>query len=551
MAGPSRLGLGLIAVLLAFGGGSSEAAPRAKEAILVESFLTNEIGAPRPVGLAYAKKGKQFFVARSDRTRTSLIGLSPPGKTRRTVGLPKLARPWTLSFDPVRKRFTAVSPKRLVTIPLRSAVADSSSVRRFDIGYLGLRSPQASTFDPRGGKLLILDSAAQQIVSVTPGQRPGTTPVRISLRKLGARTLRGLAYNSADRLVYVASIDKKLLYGLDGRGVPRKRYSLRSAAVRNLNGLLFAPSSDRTDPPSHQHLFVADQGSPKALGRIVEIDLNPPPSLRPTVTGQLVQTIRTSRFRPPSPDPSGIAYSAATDTLLIADSEVDEMAIYKGVNLFWMNRKGELVETGTTLGFSNEPSGLALGTGSTLYVSDDNTKSVFIVQPGQDGRHGTKDDVVARMRTKAFGSLDPEDVEFDPRSGHLFVADGTSAEIYDVDPVNGVFGDGDDSVTRFDVGTHGVQNIEGLGSERGRGTLLVVADRERKILEITRTGGLVRVISLATIPGAKWLAAIAMAPTSNPNDDPKAMSYWITDRQLDNDRRPRENDGRVYEVVLP
>jgi hypothetical protein len=28
------------------------------------------------------------------------------------------------------------------------------------------------------------------------------------------------------------------------------------------------------------------------------------------------------------------------------------------------------------------------------------------------------------------------------------------------------------------------------------------------------------------------------------------MSYWVADRRLDNNANPRENDGRIYEVIL-
>jgi sugar lactone lactonase YvrE len=150
-----------------------------------------------------------------------------------------------------------------------------------------------------------------------------------------------------------------------------------------------------------------------------------------------------------------------------------------------------------------------------------------------------------------FGSLDTEGVEFDPDSGHLFVADGVGAEIYDIDPVNGVFADGDDVVSSFDVAQYGIRNCEGIGYDRERRTLLVVDDYQSKIFELTTGGSLVRIINLTTIPEARWLASVTVAPTSNPNDSPSAMSYWVVDRVVDNNAHPDENDGRIYEVTLP
>jgi hypothetical protein len=29
------------------------------------------------------------------------------------------------------------------------------------------------------------------------------------------------------------------------------------------------------------------------------------------------------------------------------------------------------------------------------------------------------------------------------------------------------------------------------------------------------------------------------------------MSYWVTDRRVDNNANHKENDGRIYEVILP
>lgn len=545
------LGLCLVVAPSAFAGGSSSTALTVREAVEVQSILTGEFGFPRPAGLTYVHEKRLLFLAQSQRTRTRLLRLTPFDGSRGVLDLPKLGRPSTLTFDPSRARAIAVSAARLTTIQSSSLESGRSGVSRVDITHLGLREPQAATFDTGDRRLLILDTAAQEIIRmpVKPGRG---APARVSLRKLGAQTLRGLAYNRSDRLVYVTAPDQGLLYGLDRAGQIRRIFSLRSAAFERLTGMVFAPSTDPTDSPSEQHLFAADRGGPNVLGRVVELSLARPISLPTTVTGRLVKTIHTSRLAPSVPDPSGIAYLPATDQLLVADSEVDELPIFRQANLFFMTRAGAPVETGTTTGFSREPTGVAANPdGSTVYITDDDKRMVFILRPGPDGRFGTQDDSVGRMSTPPFGSRDPEDVAFDPESGFLYVADGVAAEIYEVDPVNGVFGDGNDNVTHFDVKTYGVRNVEGLGFDPQRKTLLVVADQDRKILELTRSGGLVRIINVATIPGARWLAAVAVAPTSDPTDDPTAMSYWLADRGLDNDRFPNENDGRIYEVALP
>ena len=61
--------------------------------------------------------------------------------------------------------------------------------------------------------------------------------------------------------------------------------------------------------------------------------------------GTVIQTIDASLWSPPSPDTAGIAYRPDTGELLTCDSEVEEMAIFAGVNLWTHTRTG--VVTGT------------------------------------------------------------------------------------------------------------------------------------------------------------------------------------------------------------
>jgi DNA-binding beta-propeller fold protein YncE len=273
-------------------------------------------------------------------------------------------------------------------------------------------------------------------------------------------------------------------------------------------------------------------------------------SAAPVVHPSLVQTIDTSRFRPPSPDPAGIVYRPIRDQLVISDSEVDETSLYQGSNLFSATRTGLGIGSGTTLAFSKEPTGLGLDpSDGTLYVSDDDKDRVFVVRPGRDGTHGTGDDIVSRFSTAAFGSTDPEDVAYDPASGHLFIGDGSGLEIYDVNPVNGVFGDGNDKVSHFDVARYGLRDCEGLGIDTSRNTLLAVDEKTKAIYELGKGGALLRILSLSAIPTTNQAVAdVTMAPTSSPVDSPFAMDYWIVDRHVDNKNHPNENDGLIYEM---
>jgi hypothetical protein len=174
------------------------------------------------------------------------------------------------------------------------------------------------------------------------------------------------------------------------------------------------------------------------------------------------------------------------------------------------------------------------------------------VRPGHDGVHGTSDDLVSRFSTSAFGSGDPEDVAYDTTSGHLFICDGDGIEMYDVNPVNGTFGDGNDVVTHFDMARHGLRDCEGLGIDPSRNSLLAVDWKTHRIYEVTMSGVLLRILSLAAIPTRSQVEAdVTLAPTSSTTDSPTAMDYWIVDRHVDNNSgSPPPKDGLLYEMSL-
>ena len=273
----------------------------------------------------------------------------------------------------------------------------------------------------------------------------------------------------------------------------------------------------------------------------------------PTVSASLVQTIDTSLFSPPSPDPAGITYLAHFGRLLISDSEVDEMTIFTGVNLFEMSLLGSLIGSSTSTSFSNEPTGVAWNPANKhLFISDDNKKEIFEVDPGPDGLYGTPDDSVTSFDTAVFGSNDPEGVTFDSSQGILFVVDGVNAEVYRVSPgINGVFDGvppaGDDEVTSFDTESLGLLDPEGIAYDSDFGHLYIVGKPATLVFHVTTTGTLLRTIDIAAANALKP-AGLAYAPSSV---NPDKMNLWIVDRGVDNDSNPNENDGKVYEFSLP
>ena len=112
-----------------------------------------------------------------------------------------------------------------------------------------------------------------------------------------------------------------------------------------------------------------------------------------------ITTTQTSSFSPPSPDPSGLTFDPSTNRLIIVDGEVEEMAIFAGVNLYAVTLGGSWPRPATPW-ISIEPVGLAFNTlNKTVFVSDDDAREVYEVAAGSDGQHGTSDERTSRTST--------------------------------------------------------------------------------------------------------------------------------------------------------
>jgi Bacterial Ig domain len=522
---------------------------------VVRSIPSGDVGVRSPLGLVYLRGEGSFVVAGSAfGGRTRLVRFNPYGDKLGVLRVRALSRRSTLAVDPFGGRLGAYGGGGFRVLPTPRARPRVGG--RALLPVPGLLDVRGATADRGTRTSYLLDAGARAIVRVRGGERPGVA--RFSLRSLGERTLRGLAFNPADRLLYVLSPSDDRLFALDGGGRLRKVYGVRALGLGDPQAMVFAPSADNTDAPGVEHLYVLDAGRAGVGGRIVEATLAPAVSplavsAFPTVNGTWVKTIDTSLYSPSSPDPAGIVYVAASDRFLISDSEVDEMPLYQGSNIYTATRSGSGTGTGTTLPWSHEPTGLGYDPATaTLYISDDDLHKLFIDRPGADGRHGTADDLVSNFSVSAFGSMDSEDDVYDVTSGHLFIADGVGLEVYDVDPVNGVFGDGNDVVTHWDVGLYGARDAEGIGIDEQSGHLLVVDPSTKSLYELTKSGALVRIIDCHGVPTTnRAYADVTMAPTSDPNDPPGRLDYWIVDRQVDNGGDPNENDGKLYEVTAP
>lgn len=276
------------------------------------------------------------------------------------------------------------------------------------------------------------------------------------------------------------------------------------------------------------------------------------------VSETLPQTLRlakvtdTGQWSPSSPDASGIAYISHLDALLVSDGEVNEMPIFTGDNLFLATLGGSLSDTLTTIGFSDEPTGVAYNPDNQhVFFSDDTgTRSVYEMNPGGDRLYGTADDVVTSFATAAFGSRDPEGLAYDAGRDVLYITDGVTATIYTVNPgLNGMFdgvsaSGGDDVVTSFDAGALGIEDPEGLEYDARYDILYITSGDD--IAMLSTAGELLGLLDIASAD-VRSPAGLALAPSSA---DPGLMSLYLADRGVDNNSDPNENDGKIYEFVI-
>jgi hypothetical protein len=297
------------------------------------------------------------------------------------------------------------------------------------------------------------------------------------------------------------------------------------------------------------------------------VGLVPTSAQAATVAAQLVKTTNTSAWAHPSPDPSGITYNSRTGQLIISDGEVEETgaaypkSVWQGTNLFVTSLGGaqQAINLNTTA-YSNEPTGVGFRPGGTpgfperLFVTDDDQARLFEVD-AVDGIYGNGDDKPVSTSV-AFLDLGPrndaEDVAVDldlTRDGRLLIVDGKGKRVFlfNPGPDRTFDGTGDFVERTFNVGALGAGDPEGVAYNASRGTVFVLDDPSNKLYEIDLNGGLVNTVTLPF--KMKSGAGIAFAP---PSGGGSGLNGYIVDRGIDNDtNQDTFNDGKLYEIAIP
>jgi hypothetical protein len=279
----------------------------------------------------------------------------------------------------------------------------------------------------------------------------------------------------------------------------------------------------------------------------------------PTSTATLVQTIHTSLWSPPSPDPSCVTYRAETGDFWTTDNEVDEVSIFAGVTLWRHDSAGNVTHTYNLTGFTLEPSGIAFDpAGGRAWITDDNEKTIWKIDFGQDGDFLTSDDSIEDMDGLIpAGCLDPEDVTYNPFTRNLHVTSiDDSQALCTISPgPNGQFDDaapiGDDVVTIIPLLPLGsfpspISKPKGITYDPIQNTLIVADRNNRDMFEFSVDGVLLRKID-GTVPGGYKPSGLTLAPSTV---NPMLRALYVTDNAVDNGVDPLENDGKIHEFVV-
>jgi hypothetical protein len=219
--------------------------------------------------------------------------------------------------------------------------------------------------------------------------------------------------------------------------------------------------------------------------------------------------------------------------------------------MFTSTRGGVLLSSFSTTSFSLEPSGVSINElNQKMYISDDSQDRIFEIDRGPDGFFGTADDIHTFINTREYNIFDPEGVAVG--GGYMYIADGINGEIYVISPgPNGVFDgytSGDDIILyQFDTAIMGLSDVEGIDYNSDTGTLYMVGPfSSKKLIETTISGTLLQIVDIELLNAVKP-SGISYAPSSY---NTSIKSLYITQRGVDNDVDPLENDGKIFEILL-
>lgn len=236
-----------------------------------------------------------------------------------------------------------------------------------------------------------------------------------------------------------------------------------------------------------------------------------------------------------STDVAGITYHSPSGHLYLADSEINELSLFNGDNIFEVSLSGDVVYREITSG-NGEPTGIAYSEyDHYFYVTNDVTRKIY----RYDARLDTPLKSVKTLDDVSSAD-DPEGITVNPLTGDLYIADGSGGGRQIL-----VYNANLQYQSRFSVGDV-VRDPEGIAFDTRTGTLLLVSTPDMALFEYSLAGEHLQTYDISGLmPTPMAPQGLTFAPTSDPNDDPAALALYIADGMVDN-----HADGRVYEVLV-
>ena len=228
-----------------------------------------------------------------------------------------------------------------------------------------------------------------------------------------------------------------------------------------------------------------------------------------------------------------------------------EAYAYAGGNIFQTSLNGDtLYHTWDTTVVSNgeprnkEPTGIAYcEKDDRFYVSNDDRQTVYRYQ-----LIGGQLKAVAWVE-RPTPNYDPEGVTCDPVTGRIYVVSGLGIGILVYRYDGGFIEDRYlDLVTT--AGTPGgvPSDPEGIAFDALSRHLFVVSAPDKAVFEYDLNGVFVKRYDLRSLsPAPVNLGGLGVGPSSG---DTSAMSLYIADRGIDNNKDANERDGGVYETRI-
>ena len=478
-----------------------------------------------------------------------------------------LQNPQGMTVDPasgVLFFLDSVGPRLVRVEPDAAGAFDNALISTVDLQPAGITQPRGLAWDPSSGHLHLFSLDQQTLFELTTsGELVNTRNVA----SLGLGNPQAMVFapsgdltdDPAEMSLYIADAGQlaQAVQAVAAEAAPESPCAAPGACPKQVYLPWVSGNADSANAEPNDEVIRAGTMSTQDAGTIVELTfVQPTAAAASSFTAALVKITdmaNVATFSPPSPDPSGLTYLPNTNTLLMSDGEVEEtvngITHFQGANVWEMTLGGSIVRTAniskvapTLTARTNEPNGVAWNPNNGhFYVTDDDARRIYDLNPGTDGLLGTADDTWTYFSTQGANNGDPEGIAYDAVHDRLFVADGVNREIYQY-TTTGVF------VGQFDVEQYGVLDPESVEFNRDSGTLLVLSNAGNPIIvETTTSGALLRTMNIAAA-NAKALAGLTYAPAS---DGSAGKHYYIVDRRVDNNSDPNIIDGRMSELTAP